>query len=326
LVSSYRHNTLTVDDLSASVSSGPFKWEHVAKQRLECWHDDASFSYFVGSHDGYQRLPNPVVHRRQVFFPAREYWILLDSIESTGSHRCRAHFHLAPDLLLDPNVVNGGLTIIGDDAALDLVTLGNAAHWQTGESWISPVYARRVSAAKAELIFESNGNADVMTLLLARHRSEAAPAIRPLSVTSGKGAMLAFTKHHDYLLWRASGCSEAGVAASNCEWLWKRSEPENAMFQKMICLHGQHLECEGFAIHASRPFGFAHVERQGSTLRLRLSDPIEVTLQLPTDISSVILNGKSLSVSSSGVVNTVAGSLPDVSPSICEVCSVHVRH
>src|SRR5205823_3777042 len=56
------HNTLTLDGLSSSQPGGAFRWTHVARSTLHCWHDHPTFTYFAGSHDGYERLDDPAMH------------------------------------------------------------------------------------------------------------------------------------------------------------------------------------------------------------------------------------------------------------------------
>jgi uncharacterized heparinase superfamily protein len=60
------HNTLRVDGMDQAVADEPFSWTHIPTTQAENWIVGKSFTYFVGSHNGYARLADPVVHRRHV--------------------------------------------------------------------------------------------------------------------------------------------------------------------------------------------------------------------------------------------------------------------
>jgi len=92
------HNTLTVDGLGASVMGGPFEWKHIANTNLEAWISRPSFDYFRGTHDGYQRLQDPVTHRREVLFLKNNYWVIRDTLSCKTEHEVALHFHLDPKL------------------------------------------------------------------------------------------------------------------------------------------------------------------------------------------------------------------------------------
>ncbi|HSB33187.1 MAG TPA: alginate lyase family protein [Nitrospirota bacterium] len=54
---------------------------------------------FLGEHHGYERLPHPVVHRREIRFSktSRE-WIIIDSFLGNGEHTLYWNFVLSPDV------------------------------------------------------------------------------------------------------------------------------------------------------------------------------------------------------------------------------------
>src|SRR5712691_9492537 len=61
------HNTLRIDKLDQAVPEGPFAWSSIPNVKAETWLAGQTFDFFVGSHDGYRRLHDPVLHRRSVF-------------------------------------------------------------------------------------------------------------------------------------------------------------------------------------------------------------------------------------------------------------------
>jgi hypothetical protein len=97
------HNTLSVDGFNQSDPKGPFAWSNLPNVEAEAWINGKSFDLFVGSHDGYARLPNPVVHRRTVFSLKPRFWLVRDLVLGTGSHQLDVLWHLASDLSRSAN-------------------------------------------------------------------------------------------------------------------------------------------------------------------------------------------------------------------------------
>jgi len=91
------HNTVEVDGLDQSEMLGPFLWGRHANAFVDQWtHDDQGRS-LTGWHDGYQGLPDPVIHRRTVRAHACEPVVTItDQIECRGAHEVALHFHLDP--------------------------------------------------------------------------------------------------------------------------------------------------------------------------------------------------------------------------------------
>ena len=95
------HNTLRIDRHDQAVEDGPFGWSFTAKARAERWIKRNTFELFTGSHDGYQRLPDPVVHRRTVVGVA-DGWIVRDRAIGSGRHQLEIFWHFAPGLRVEP--------------------------------------------------------------------------------------------------------------------------------------------------------------------------------------------------------------------------------
>jgi hypothetical protein len=53
----------------------------------------------IAEHGGYERLPQPVTHRRTVTFNKSDrWWLVADDISGEGEHELAFRFHLAPEL------------------------------------------------------------------------------------------------------------------------------------------------------------------------------------------------------------------------------------
>jgi hypothetical protein len=64
--------------------------------RVENWIVGDAFNLLVASHTGYQRLSEPVLHRRKVFQLKDGFWFILDTAEGEGIHDFDVYWHLAP--------------------------------------------------------------------------------------------------------------------------------------------------------------------------------------------------------------------------------------
>ncbi len=91
------HNTVRIDGVDQSVSGGSFLWLEHARARIERFETSAVQDRLVAVHDGYQRLADPVTHRR-VFCFDREAaaLILIDELLCKGAHRAEWFWHFMP--------------------------------------------------------------------------------------------------------------------------------------------------------------------------------------------------------------------------------------
>ncbi len=94
------HNTLRVDEVDQAVADEPFSWTHIPTTQAENWIEGKSFTYFVGSHNGYARLADPVLHRRHVLNlkNAGGLWLVRDVALGQSEHELEIRWHFAPDL------------------------------------------------------------------------------------------------------------------------------------------------------------------------------------------------------------------------------------
>lgn len=90
------HNTLRIDGLDQSEIGGNFMWLHKARARcIECARSGER-ERFVGEHDGYARLDDAVVHRREIEFDKAARRIeIVDVLECSGRHTVELFWHFA---------------------------------------------------------------------------------------------------------------------------------------------------------------------------------------------------------------------------------------
>jgi hypothetical protein len=153
------HNTLRVDGLDQAVPDGPFSWTHLPTTQVETWIAGKTFTYFVANHNGYARLPDPVLHRRHVLNikTTDGLWLVRDVAVGKAEHELEINWHLAPDLQakLETNNIGSGRVEIskaGDESANSTLTLlvPEQSVWQTAlevtKTQISPAYGALESA------------------------------------------------------------------------------------------------------------------------------------------------------------------------------------
>ena len=90
------HNTVRIDGLDQSVQGGNFMWLHKARATCEAWHSNDRHDRFIGSHDGYARLPDPLWHRRKMVYDktAREL-LVVDTLSCQDVHDIELHWHFS---------------------------------------------------------------------------------------------------------------------------------------------------------------------------------------------------------------------------------------
>lgn len=147
------HNTAVVDGLDQSTMLGPFLWGQRARARCLRWEPRDNGGLVAGEHDGYTRLPDPVVHRRTLELdgPGRAL-IVTDEFQAATAHEIRLHFHTAEGAGVSrPEPARLRLELARGTVVLELdprltVTL------HTGEDdpiagWVSRGYHRKSPAA-----------------------------------------------------------------------------------------------------------------------------------------------------------------------------------
>ena len=113
------HNTLRVDGVDQSVGGGPFLWLRKARTRVEQMPASPAQFALAASHDGYQRLPDPVRHVRSVAFDeASATLVVCDRVSGKRAHRTELFWHFAPQLAVQ--LTAQGVTVRTDRYTLVL--------------------------------------------------------------------------------------------------------------------------------------------------------------------------------------------------------------
>lgn len=111
------HNTVRVDGCDQSVQGGSFLWLQQARAQCERWDFSPERDCFIGMHDGYRRLKDPVIHRRKITFEKTVRSLIVeDYLECRGEHDIEWHWHIAPECTVTTEdnhalVVCGGVSM-----------------------------------------------------------------------------------------------------------------------------------------------------------------------------------------------------------------------
>jgi len=133
------HNTVRIDNRDQAEPSGPFSWNSLPDCHVDRWISGDTLDLFIGSHDGYGRLPDPVTHRRWIVSWKCGGFLVRDVLTGRGSHDVDQFWHLDPAFRLvtlqDNLAVFGGpggeallfATAKGEDCTSEILE----GHWSS---------------------------------------------------------------------------------------------------------------------------------------------------------------------------------------------------
>jgi hypothetical protein len=145
------HSTVVIDGVVQAEPERTFRWVTRYRSRLVRHVATADYTLVTGEHDGYGRLPNPVIHRRTLLSVGGRYWLCVDAFTGAGTHSADFLFQLAPgldveragaDLFAAPADAAAGLLVAatGFDGARTRVVMGSMDPIQ---GWHSDDYGDR---------------------------------------------------------------------------------------------------------------------------------------------------------------------------------------
>ncbi len=93
------HSTVQIDRAEQNTidQQVPFIIGNEAQPKVIDWRTDSDTDVVVAEHYGYQRLAQPITHRRAVRFDKKNrFWLIEDELSGSGSHEADFRFHFAP--------------------------------------------------------------------------------------------------------------------------------------------------------------------------------------------------------------------------------------
>lgn len=112
------HNTIAVEGEEQSTPQDRMSWATHARARCHRWITTLQYDLVDGEHDGYQRLSNPVTHRRIVVFVKPDVWIICDRLSGAGSREIEMLWHVRPDCGLSRSA--DGIVVLTSPAGAEL--------------------------------------------------------------------------------------------------------------------------------------------------------------------------------------------------------------
>ena len=276
------HNTLTVDGLPQAEPKGPFGWERLPRVSPECWINGRRFDLFVGSHDGYARLAEPVIHRRWVFSLKSEFWLVRDVALGAGNHRVDLYWHLSPTLSLGRRLTN---LFSDSENQIELFVMA------TGESdleaevlveqW-SSAYGRKAPCQ----VVRCGGRAELpveFVTLFGKSRGAATDGgrlskIQNLQDAQSVSGFCYETKEAEHSIFFGEGAAWTCAGwRSDAQLLYRRAHP-NGSDQVLICSNFTFVEHQGAMVMYSRhPVLRSEIFRDNGHTEVICPDP-DVTL------------------------------------------------
>lgn len=116
------HNTVTVDGLDQAVQETGFIWSKPFGAKLVRREETEQGTLQEAIHDGYERLKQPVRHKRTFLFVDEELLLLQDTFSGQGTHEYELNFHLHPDVITELH--EGWWHMRKGDSHLDMRLLG----------------------------------------------------------------------------------------------------------------------------------------------------------------------------------------------------------
>ena len=148
------HNTVVVDGLDQSIMLDRMSWMSQAGARCRRWITSSAFDLIDAEQDGYERLPDPVTHRRALFFLKPDTWLIWDQLTARQPHTVEWLFHVHPDCLIEPQGdEDGDFALVAPTGARLRATLLLNDHRVAAEirvgsnaeraAWYSPTYGAK---------------------------------------------------------------------------------------------------------------------------------------------------------------------------------------
>jgi hypothetical protein len=248
-----------------------------------------------------------------VFFPSREYWLVLDHVTAAEEHRADIHFHAAEGVTATVVDRASWLTLKGPKCALDIAYPARRGHWDVTAGQISPCYGLAVETPTAQYSVRAGGGIAALSVLMPRPCQDLPAQIQELDHLEEHGFQIVGAQYRDTVL-RGTQVTRSGQFMCNeCDWVWIRHGSPGAIFDKIIVVHGMAIEVDGLHFRLSRAADFVVISRQNELLTIEISEPMDVLLRPPPGVTRVALQGSSQVVKENVEITILAQGATDIS-------------
>ena len=176
------HNTITVDGKDQARHVSKMAWARTFAATPEGWSAEGRLAWARGSHDGYARAAEGVVHRRTAWLRPDGYVVLHDELTASGAHRAEAVFQFAPGELAvkDDSALFEGRYELAWRCSAPIKTRVERGGEGPTDGWIATSLGVRQPAPRLVLEFPVTGTTELLTVLADTARST------PMRVTRGE--------------------------------------------------------------------------------------------------------------------------------------------
>jgi hypothetical protein len=225
------HNTAEIDGVSSSHPEGMFRWSGWARTTVECWLTKEWVSGLSASHDGYERLSDPLVHHRVVLFLRDGYWLVVDRFAARLAHRIKLRFQAAAGV--EACHAGAGRVLLsasrGEGDRIPVTFWTSApADVAIGLGAVSHAYGAQRSAPVLDIHFESTGAAAVMSLVAPTRRLDGVRLDSRTSDAAWLWRVVGATSVDQIVATAAGGSVDADGISVQDGFAWLRREPSGA--------------------------------------------------------------------------------------------------
>ena len=146
------HNSVVVDgqEIAEFARLWHLAENHTAPEVLE-WSSGSDGDRWEAEHHGYGRLPQPVVHRREVrFHRSSRRWLIRDRLLGRGRHRAELFLHLNPDAIVSRVDASTVDVVLGEGS----LRIGTGEPVELLDGWVAPSYGVRRPAPVLRVTWE----------------------------------------------------------------------------------------------------------------------------------------------------------------------------
>ncbi len=312
------HNTVTVDGRPQSVPAGPFAWNHIAQADTKEFIADEAFDYFKGSHDGYERLDDPLTHSRSLLFLKRDdqselpaFVVVRDQFVASEQHEYAVRYHFAPGCAV--NVHDNAVKATASDDELSISAFAeNELKVRTVDGRVSSCYGQCEVAPVA--LFETRGEGPqqiVSFLVPPKPGTDGAPW--PPCIEEGprdaqEGAaterrsdrvflISAGTSRDTLILGEQAGDVTHGQLTAAGSVAWSRLIA--GRFTRGCLISGNRFEVSGcIAFHSPMPVRSCGFRIDGGAIQITIQGGRQFSLSFNTPPTSVEINHSSFDMAS----------------------------
>ena len=292
------HNTVRVDGVDQAEPGTAFSWRQLTQSKTERWIQGKHFDLVEATHDGYLRLPQPVVHRRLVLSLRNGMYLVRDRAEGSGHHKLEVSWHLGHELHL---VEEGLFRVRG--ASQGLALLPSAGHgWaqEVSKQSASSVYGLKVPMTVLTFSKMADLPDAFCVLLVTLEEALRSPGTfvqigaKTAHSVGGAYRFAGEDQEFSFFFGEAGKPWREGSVSSDAEFVcWCRLQ--NGSVQRLILVNGSHAEVDGGPVlRFTRAVSWAEVTMAEDQQEVFSSEPAAVdegpALSIPGSPASVDLS------------------------------------